>query len=103
MILFSGYSTMPRAPAALRRGTMWRTTLSSMIVFTATQNHATATAYRPLLRPALANVSATYPENTGFLIGSIFPWARRTLRSTADLRQPPSGDPSMCDACDPPF
>ena len=38
MILFSGYSTMPRAPACLSCGTMCRTMFSSMIVFTATHS-----------------------------------------------------------------
>ena len=35
MILLSGYSTMPQAPAAFRRGMMWRTVSSSMIVLSA--------------------------------------------------------------------
>src|SRR5437016_661300 len=35
MILFSGYSTMPVAPAALSCGMMWRTMFSSMIVLIA--------------------------------------------------------------------
>src|SRR5579864_4983098 len=34
-ILFSGYSTIPCAPAAFKRGMIERTTSSSMIVFTA--------------------------------------------------------------------
>src|SRR5262249_38076148 len=38
MILLSGYSTMPRAPAALSFGTSVRTTLSSRIVLTATHS-----------------------------------------------------------------
>src|SRR5580700_5728860 len=37
-ILFSGYSTIPWAPAAFRRGMIVRTTSSSMMVFTAVQS-----------------------------------------------------------------
>ena len=36
MILLSGYSTIPHAPASLRRGTSSRTRLSSRMVLTAT-------------------------------------------------------------------
>ena len=57
MILFSGYSTMPRAPACFSCGTMCRTTRSSMTVLTATQSGLTSVA------PQLNSTGAVAPRS----------------------------------------